>query len=143
MKSWIPLLMGVSFALTFATTAAFAQGRGYGTGTSTYDPKTEVAVKGTIEDVQQQTGRRGWSGTHLVLKTDAATFDVHVGPSAYIAQQKFTFAKGDVIEVVGSKVTIADEEAVLAREITKDGKTLVLRNAQGIPEWSRGPRRGN
>ena len=108
-----------------------------------YDPKTEVTVKGTIEDVQQQTGKRGWSGTHLVLKTDAATLDVHVGPSSYIAQQKFTFAKGDVIEVVGSKVTIADKEALLAREITKDGKTLVLRNAQGVPQWSRGQRRGN
>jgi hypothetical protein len=37
----------------------------------------------------------------------------------------------------------ADKEALLGREITKDGKTLVLRNAQGIPQWSRGPRRGN
>ena len=143
MKSWISLLIGASLAFTFATTAAFAQGRGYGTGMSRYDPKTQVTVKGTIEDVQQQTGRRSWSGTHLILKTDAATFDVHVGPSSYIAQQKFAFAKGDVIEVVGSKVTIADKEALLAREITKDGKTLVLRNAQGIPQWSRGRRRGN
>lgn len=142
MKYWISLLMGASLAFTFAI-AAFAQGRGSGTGTSMYDPKTEVTVKGTIEDVQQFTGRRGWSGTHLALKTDAATFDVHVGPSAYIDQQKFTFAKGDMIEVVGSKVTIADKESLLAREITKEGKTLVLRNAQGIPQWSRGRRRGN
>jgi hypothetical protein len=143
MKSWISLLMGVSLAFTFATTAAFAQGRGYGTGTSMYDPKTEATVKGTIEEVQQQTGKRGWSGTHLILKTDAATFDVHVGPSGYLAQQKFPLVKGDMIEVVGSKVTIAGKEALLAREVTKDGKTLVLRNAQGIPQWSRGRRRGN
>ena len=143
MKSWMSLLMGASLAFTFANMAALAQGRGYGTGMSMYDPKTEVTVKGTIEDVQQLTGRRGWSGTHLVLKTDAATFDVHVGPSSYIAQQKFAFAKGDMIEVIGSKVTIADKQALLAREITKDGKTLVLRNAQGVPQWSRGQRRGN
>lgn len=143
MNSWKSLLVGVSLAFTLATTAALAQGRGYGTGMPKYDPKTEVTVKGTIEDVQQQTGKGGWSGTHLVLKADAATFDVHVGPSSYITQQKFTFAKGDMIEVVGSKVTIADKEALLAREITKDGKTLVLRNAQGIPQWSRGQRRSN
>jgi hypothetical protein len=67
MKYWISLLMGVSLAFTFATTTAFAQSQGYGTGTSMYDPKTEVTVKGTIEDVQQQTGRRGWSGTHQGL----------------------------------------------------------------------------
>jgi hypothetical protein len=143
MKSWKSLLLGVSFAFTLATTAALAQGPGYGTGMSKYDPKTEVTVKGTIEDVQQQTGKGGWSGTHLILKTDTATFDVHLGPSSYIARQKFTFAKGDTIEVVGSKVMIADKEALLAREITKDGKTLVLRNAQGVPQWSRGQHRGN
>ena len=80
---------------------------------------------------------------HLILKTDTATFDVHLGPSSYIAQQKFTFAKGDTIEVVGSKVMIADKEALLAREITKDRKTLVLRNAQGVPQWSRGQHRSN
>lgn len=105
-----------------------------------YDPKSEVTVKGTVQDVQQQTGKNGWSGTHLTLKADAGTFDVHVGPSSYIAQKQFSFAKGDKIEVVGSKVTISGKEALLAREITKDGKTLVLRNAQGVPEWSGGKR---
>jgi hypothetical protein len=37
---------------------------------------------------------------------------------------------------------MAGKEVVFAREITKDGKTLVLRNAQGVPEWS-GGRRSN
>ena len=32
---------------------------------------------------------------------------------------------------------------LLAREITKDGKTLVLLNAQGTPEWSHVRRRSN
>ena len=48
----------------------------------------------------------------------------HPRPSSYIGQQQFSFAKGDAIEVVGSRVTIADKEALIAREITKDGKTL-------------------
>jgi hypothetical protein len=120
--------------------AAWAQG-GPGLGRRNYDPKTEVTVKGTIEEVQQQEGRRGWTGTHLLLKTDSGTLAVHVGPSAYIAKQQFSFAKGDAIEVLGSKVTMAGKDTLLAREITKDGKTLVLRNAQGIPEWAGGWRR--
>lgn len=88
MKYWIPLLMGASLAFTFATTAAFAQGRGSGTGMSMYDPKTEVTVKGTIEDVQQQTGSRSWSGTHLALKTDAAIFEVNVAPRRISTNRK-------------------------------------------------------
>ena len=138
MKHWSSLLIAAPLLLAFVTTIASAQyGRG---GMPQYDPKTEVTVKGTIQDVQQQTGKRGWSGTHLILKTDAGTFDVHVGPSSYIAQKEFSFAKGDTIDVVGSKITITSKEALLAREITKDGKTLVLRNGQGIPEWSGGRR---
>ena len=61
----------------------------------------------------------------------------------YITQQKFMFAKGDTIEAVGSKVMIVDKEVLLAREITKDGKTLVLRNAQRVSQWYRGRRRSN
>jgi DNA/RNA endonuclease YhcR with UshA esterase domain len=105
-----------------------------------YDPKTEVTVKGTVEDVQEIAGRNGRTGTHLLLKTDSGTLPVHVGPSAYILKNQFSFSKGDEISVLGSKVTIAGKETLLAREITKDGKTLVLRNAQGIPEWAGGPR---
>ncbi|MGB7602685.1 MAG: hypothetical protein WBM24_20450 [Candidatus Sulfotelmatobacter sp.] len=132
----------ISF-LMLMTASLLAQGSSAGKGTRNYDPKTEVRVKGTIESVQQQTGKTGWSGTHIILKTDAATVDVHVGPSSYIAKNQFTFAKGDTIEVVGSKVTITGQETLLAREITKDGKTLVLRNPQGIPEWSGGRRRSD
>jgi len=112
---------------------AFAQGP---RGMRNYDPKTEITVKGTIEDVQEQTSKNGNMGTHLMLKTDSGTLPVHVGPSAYIAKKQFSFAKGDVVEILGSKVSMAGEETLLAREITKAGKTLVLRNAQGIPEWA-------
>ncbi len=130
------LFMAITLGSAFAATAALAQGRGAGMGIPNYDPKTEITVKGTIEDVQQQQGKHGWMGTHFLLKTDSGILDVHVGPSGYIAENHFSFAKGEVIEVIGSKVTIQDEGALLAREITKDGKTLVLRNAQGIPAWS-------
>ena len=119
-------VLGLSFA-------AFAQGP---RGVRNYDPKSEVTVKGTIEDVQEQAGKGGWTGTHLVLKTESGTLPIHVGPSAYIAKKQFSFAKGDEIEILGSKVSIAGKETLLAREITKEGKTLVLRNAQGVPGWA-------
>lgn len=109
-------------------------------GRANYDPKTETKVSGTVEDVQQYS-RGGWrTGTHLTLKTDSETLDVHVGPSQYVSSKQFSFAKGDQIEVLGAKVKIGDADVLIAREITKAGKTLTLRNAQGIPLWSRGRR---
>lgn|SRR5664280_1947820 len=136
------LLTAITLVSAFAA-AALAQGQGRGMGMPNYNPQTEVTVKGTVEDVQQQQGMHGWMGTHLLLKTDSGIMDVHVGPSDFITQNHFSFANGDAIEVVGSKVTIQDKVALLAREIIKDGKTLVLRNAQGTPEWSGGRRRSN
>ena len=106
-----------------------------------YDPATEVTVKGTIEEVKQVTGRHGWGGTHLILKTDAEALDVHVGPSWFLSREKMEFAKGDEIEVVGSKITYQDAPALLAREITKGEQKLTLRDAQGIPVWARGHRK--
>jgi hypothetical protein len=107
---------------------------------SNYDPKSEVSISGTIDRITQQSGQRGWQGTHLFMKTDNGVIEVHVGPTDYIASQQFSFATGDVVEVTGSNVKIQGNDVLLAREIKKDGKTLVLRNAQGVPNWSRGRR---
>lgn len=120
-------------ATVLLASLAFAQ-----RGMHNYNPSTETTVKGTVEQVKQVTGQHGWNGTHLTLKAESGTMDVHVGPSAYVSKQGFSFAAGDQIEVVGSKVTLAGNGALIAREIKKDGKTLVLRDAQGIPKWSGG-----
>ncbi len=105
-----------------------------------YDPTTEITVKGTVEKVTE-IGEHGWTGTHLTLRTSKQTYDVHVGPTAYVARSGFTFSAGDQIEVTGSKIKFGGADAIVAREIDKDGKVLTLRDRQGIPGWSRGPRK--
>ncbi len=121
-------------AVVGVTSRLWAQ-RGRGGG-PLYDVKSEVKITGTVQEVQQFSGRSGGTGTHLVLSTDAGTLDVHVGPTAYIAQQQFSFAKGDSIEVLGSKINLSGTDTLLAREITKGGKTLSLRDKDGFPLWS-------
>ena len=103
-----------------------------------YDTSTEITVKGVIENVDSHIGRMGWNGTHLVVKVEADTLTVHVGPSAYIEQKGFSFAQGDQIEVIGSKIKFEGSDIIVARVIRKGDKVLTLRNEQGIPAWSRG-----
>lgn len=126
----------MAVVLFLSVPLAFAQ-----RGMRNYDPSTETTVKGTVEEVKQVSGRHGWNGTHLMLKTEAGQMDVHAGPSSYIAAQGFTFAQGDKVEVLGSKVKLGGVEALIAREIKQGDKTLVLRNTQGIPQWSGGRQR--
>lgn len=109
-------------------------------GMPNYNPNTETTLKGTVEQVMDTTGRRGWHGTHLMLNTDEGKVEVHVGPASYIAGQGFAFAKDDRLQVLGSKVKFGDTDVLIAREINKDGKTLVLRDAQGLPKWAGGRR---
>ena len=53
-----------------------------------YDPDAEGTVPGTIEEVNERGGDMGMTGTHLVIKTDEETVDVHLGPSMYLAEIK-------------------------------------------------------
>lgn len=141
-KLWGIVLFAALFALSGSVVAFGQQGTGQGRqGQRYYNPATEVTVKGTVEQVRQVTGRKSWwTGTHLTLKTAKETLDVHLGPSWYLAEKKFAVAKGDQIEVTGSKIKYEGADAIIAREVTKGKQVLVLRNAQGVPEWSKGRR---
>jgi hypothetical protein len=118
-----------------------AQQKGRGGSQMMYNAATETTIKGTVESLDQ--GAQGMMmkmgmgmGTHLTLKTAKGDFQVMLGPSYFVADKGFSFAKGDEVEVTGSRVTMAGGESVIAREITKGGKTLVLRDKTGKPEWS-------
>lgn len=138
MRSKASIILLAAFA---SVVMALAQAqRGPGMGMPNYDPKSETTVTGAVQEVQQHQ-MMGHQGTHLIVKTDTGELEVHLGPSSYLAQHKFSFAKGDQVEVTGSMVKMGGKDALLARQVKKDGKTLVLRNAQGIPAWSGGPRR--
>jgi hypothetical protein len=100
-----------------------------------YDTSTEITLAGTVQEVlHPQMGRM--NGTHLLLKAETETIEVHIGPSNFVSSEGFTFAKGDSVQVLGSKVTIGGKQALIAREVTKDSKTLTLRDKTGRPLWA-------
>ena len=105
-----------------------------------YNSATEVTMNGSVEIVEQISEPQGRSGIHLNLKADQQTIEVHVGPSWFLTQNKISFVKGDQIEVTGSKVKFGNSDVLIAREIKKGENTITLRDARGIPAWSRGRR---
>ncbi|HEX6881111.1 MAG TPA: hypothetical protein VF135_12150 [Terriglobales bacterium] len=142
MRRTLLLLVVIALAVTVLSAVAQSQGPGgRGMGMGPYDVKTETTVTGTVQAVQLHPGRGRGMGTHLLLKTKDATLDVHVGPSTYIEKQGFAFTEGDTVEVTGSMVKTKD--AILARSIKKNDKTLTLRDDTGKPLWAKGPKRPN
>ena len=141
MRSLNRFNLTAALALLALPVLPFAYGQGgpgYGQRARMYNPANETTVKGTVEEVKTITGRRAWNGTHLTLKTGDKSIDVHLGPAAFLKEKRFSFAKGDQIEVTGAKTEFGGSEAIIAREVKKGEKTLVLRNKQGIPEWAAG-----
>jgi hypothetical protein len=137
----LKILLVLTVVLGIASPGFAQRHMGGGEGLPKYDPSTEATVKGTVEKVTQDTSPMGWPGTHLTLKTGAETLDVHLGPSAFRTAKKFEIAAGDQVEVIGSKIEYEGADTLLAREVKKGDKNLILRNAQGIPQWSAGRRR--
>lgn len=122
--------------LALAATVALAQGRGRGPMFS-YDPSTEATITGTIEEINT-TGAMCRSGSHVIVKTDKGNLEVALGPNKFLADQNLNLKKGDQVQIVGAKATTGRGEIFIAREITSAGKTVTLRDAQGVPSWPRG-----
>jgi hypothetical protein len=152
---WILVLIG-SLALACPVLAqpgsggGRGMGMGRGMGPRIYNPQTVTTVKGTVEKLEElpSMGRgsaRGMRFRGVVLKTDKGNITVHLGPAWYQDQKKFSVKVGNTMAATGSKVTLNQQPALLAREVTVNGKTLKLRDDQGIPLWrgmGLGPGRG-
>jgi len=105
-----------------------------------YDPKTEVTIDGTVEEAKEISKGGGQAGMHALVKTASGTFDVRLGPADFWKRHGFELAKGDSIQATGSKVKSGESEILIAREVRKGDKTVTLRDASGVPAWSRGRR---
>jgi methionine sulfoxide reductase heme-binding subunit len=144
----------VILLVVFLPSALFAQhgpGRHGADAGLSYDIKTEATVTGTVVEVKS--GRSLWSRLfrihtlgvgdkklqelQVVLKTDAGTVPVHLGPRAFLEGTKVEIRKGDTLEVTGSHLTLGNaHRVVLAREVRRGGNAWTLRDTAGQPLWS-------
>lgn len=147
MKQKSIIMLTAALALILSATVALAQpwqgwrgSGGWGPGTQynrMYNPATVETISGTVTDIQAVVPYKGmYSGVQIILKTEKETIPVHLGPSWYIERLDVKIAKGDAIEVKGSRISFAGKPALLAAELKKDDQTLVLRDANGIPVWA-------
>lgn len=102
-----------------------------------YDLKTEVDFKkAVIQDVKEVTLSNGQNRFRLIVKVGDQLQEVCLCPKAYLATMDTTFAKGEEVDIKGSKVDDNGKSLVLAREVVKGDNTLVLRDKTGDPVWT-------
>ena len=101
-----------------------------------YDSSDEVSVQGIVQDVQQfYCPISGEQGTHLIVKTENGTVQVHVAPTRFLRSNNLSFNRGDEIQVIGSRIVYQGHEAMIARSITRADQTVAFREPNGRPLW--------
>lgn len=96
-----------------------------------YDKSNEVKIKGVIDEVKVAADNT----VHITLKNDKGSLDVLVAPENFLKEMEITFAKGDTIEVLGSQLTVDGSALLLAREVTRNGDVMTMRDDHGKPVW--------
>jgi hypothetical protein len=118
--------------------------KGWGPGSAygrMYDPKTVVTIQGEVVSVDTFMSKGMSPGVHVTLKTSEETLSVHLGPEWYISGLDMKFVPGDIIEVMGSRITFEGKPAIIAIQVTKDSEVLRLRDEDGFPAWGGRSRR--
>jgi Flp pilus assembly protein CpaB len=105
-----------------------------------YDTATNIDVMVVVVDVKDVPVGSPLNGTHLMVrpemsKNNSETTDVYLAPDDYLKDFGCHFAKGDRIQVKGSKVRFNGAAAVLAREVRLEATTVYLRDDHGVPYW--------
>lgn len=105
-----------------------------------YDPAKVQKLRGQVSEVRKITALR--DTVAVVVATPLGDEVVHLGPAWYVDHQRTRVAKGDTIEVEGSRVTFGGSPVMLATRVRKGDEVLRLRDDAGVPAWAgRGPAR--
>ena len=101
-----------------------------------YDKSTEAVFKGTVEEVRDRNCPvTGGMGSHLILKKEGSTIEVHLALTKFVNQYELVFHKGDVLEVTGVKVKFEGVDTIFARKIKRGEDEFLFRDGDGKPLW--------
>jgi hypothetical protein len=105
-------------------------------GPPPYDLKAEVTITGTVVGTETLRPPDRPEQTVLLLTVEGGKLGVFLGPTEWLAKQKFPFTQGAEVKVLANTgYRYPGGAAVQPRTITLGKRTLTVRNAEGIPMW--------
>jgi hypothetical protein len=137
-------LIIVNFLLFAVANLSFAVGGGAGLEfeelipRDDYDPNTIESVKAKVSEVLNVAKMTGM-GNAVIIRFAGPRESLYVilAPDWFLKNQEFEVKENDLISIRGSKVSYQDKQVIIASEVSREGKTLHLRNEKtGNPEWS-------
>jgi len=101
-----------------------------------YDQATQQSFEGiVIEAKDYSCPVSGGVGSHITLKGEIGTIEVHLAPATFMKQYEISINKGDRLTVVGSKIVFEGKPALIAKTVVLGRDTFNFRDPKGRPLW--------
>lgn len=102
----------------------------------TYAPTSEQTMRGWVVETKDfQCPVTGTVGSHITVKNELATIEVHLAPASFMKQYEINIRKGDNVTVVGSKIMFEGKSALVAKSVAIGNETYNFRDQSGRPLW--------
>ena len=140
MKTKIFILFVLLFGLS--SFKIYSQ-EGFGSGINNiYDVNTVEKISGEVTSLDKVYSDNNISyGNHLTLYSNNGQILVQLGPAWFVENQDIQIIAGDYVTVTGSRVTYNGSQLIVAKEVMKEDKVLLLRDDNGYPLWAAWPNR--
>jgi hypothetical protein len=102
----------------------------------TYDEANQQTVHGWVVETKDfQCPVTGTVGSHITVKTETGSIEVHLAPASFMKQYDIAFTKDQNVTVVGSKITYEGKPALIAKSVAVGHETFNFRDPKGRPLW--------
>jgi hypothetical protein len=101
-----------------------------------YDQATQQTLQGyVIETKDYNCPISGAVGSHISVKGEGETIEVHLAPASFVKQYEIMIRKGDRVTIVGSRIIFEGKPALIARSVSVGRDTFNFRDLKGRPLW--------
>jgi hypothetical protein len=102
-----------------------------------FDPQAVETVDGRVLGVDRVPIQDQLAySVHLTLgQAEGGPVSVALGPGWYLSRQGLSFSPRDVVEVRGVRVEHEGKTSIVAEQVKKGGKVVLLRDERGRPLW--------
>lgn len=102
----------------------------------TYTPTSEQTMHGWVVETKDfDCPVTGTVGSHITVKNETGSIEVHLAPASFMKQYEINIRKGDNVTVVGSKITYEGKSALIAKSVAIGHDTYNFRDQSGKPLW--------
>jgi len=102
----------------------------------TYAPTSEQTMHGWVVETKDfECPVTGTVGSHITVKNETGSIEVHLAPASFMKQYEINIRKGDNVTVVGSKITFEGKSALIAKSVAIGHDTYNFRDQSGKPLW--------